>query len=240
MLQEMRETDTPDRPVVVSGQNYPLMRVVLFLQAPMQPTAVGRKDIRRTDIDGEELRGIKGQLFFMQNRREKSHFPYPLRAYIGQISRHSRAITQSCYHTIGRDIVKRIHHFHKVAQRVLECMLMTQTRITEYITQPVSVRERSLLNRPFIAIGHNENHGFATPFGDHRSKGIDTVSPFLPSPFIPVDAMDEVEDGQGFRTLVIRVRHIDIHAAKQVFVVAVPYRMDDLRRFACRGVERRV
>jgi hypothetical protein len=52
--------------------------------------------------------------------------------------------------------------------------------------------------------------------------------------------MDEIENRQGFRTLVIRVRHIDIHAAKQVFVVAVPYRMDDLRRFACRGVERRV
>lgn len=65
MLQEMRETDTPDRPVVVSGQNYPLMRVVLFLQASMQPTTVGRKDIRRTYIDREELRGIHRQLFFM-------------------------------------------------------------------------------------------------------------------------------------------------------------------------------
>lgn len=240
MLQEMRETDTPDRPVVVSGQNYPLMRVVLFLQASMQPTTVGRKDIRRTDIDGEELRGIKGQLFFMQNRREKSHFPYPLRVYISQICRHSRAITQSRYHAIGRDIVKRIDHFHKVAQRVLECMLMTQTRITEHTTQPVSPRERSLLNRPFVTIGHNENHRFATPFGDHRSKGIDTVSPFLPSPFIPVDTMDEIENRQGFCTFLIRVRHIDIHAAKQVFVVAVPHGVDNLRRFACRGVERHV
>ena len=67
MLQEMRETDTPNRPVMVSRQNYPLMRIVLFFQASMQPAAVGSEDIRRTDIDGNELRGVNRELFFMQD-----------------------------------------------------------------------------------------------------------------------------------------------------------------------------
>ena len=71
MLEEMRETLPPNGPIVVgAAQNYPLMRVVLFLQASMVPTAVGREDIRRAHIDGDALRGVLRKLVFVQDRRE--------------------------------------------------------------------------------------------------------------------------------------------------------------------------
>ncbi len=241
MLQEMREALSPNGPVVVGAmQNYPLMRVVLFLQASMVPTAVWREYIRRAHIDGDKLRGVLRELIFVQDRREQSHLAYPLWACVGEISSHARAVTQTGYDGIGRNIVERIDHIDEVAQRVLQLMLITETRIAENTPQFVSARERSLLNRPFIAVGHNENHGFATPFGNHCSKRIDSIAALLPCALIAVDAVDKIKDRQGFYTLFIRVRHIDIHAAEDVLVVAIPSGMDNIRRFACRGAVRHV
>ena len=119
-------------------------------------------------------------------------------------------------------------------------MLIAETRIAENTPQSVSARERSLFDGPFIAIGHDENHGFATPFGNHRSKRIDGIAAFLPRPFEAVDTVDEIENGQGLRAGVVGRRHIDIHTAEDILVVAIPSGMDDIRRFACRGAVRRV
>ena len=119
-------------------------------------------------------------------------------------------------------------------------MLITQARIAEDTPQFVSARERSLFDGPFIAVGHDENHGFATPFGNHRSKRIDSIAALLPSSLETVDTVNEIEYRQSLYTGIVYRRHIDIDTAEDILVVAIPSGMDDIRRFACRGAVRRV
>ena len=55
---------------------------------------------------------------------------------------------------------------------------------------------RALLERPFIAVGHDEQHRFTTTGRYQRFQRIYRIALILPGTFIAVDTVDEIESGK--------------------------------------------
>ena len=123
-------------------------------------------------------------------------------------------------------MISAIDRINELADGVLYLMLVTEARVT-HDALPEIAMPAVLLERPFVAIGHDEHHRPATSVGYHRLECIDSMPLPLPRIFASIDAVDQIEDGHG---VVPALGHVDIYAATELLDAAVPRAMDDLRR----------
>lgn len=154
-----------------------LMRTMSTLETATETIPAGKENIDLPGDDGILDSGVARYLLFVQDGREESHLPYlvgPADCYIGC---YSSAVTQTCYRVRG-DRVCRIDMVYEIAYGLLQLVLMTQFAVVGEAFPEITMINRPLFERPFIAIGHDENHGFASAFRYHFLQRICHM-PFL-------------------------------------------------------------
>lgn len=216
---------------MVAAKLHPFVRSVIPLHPFVKTLAAGVKQVAFSYIHIVVLRGVLRELVFMQNGRKESYRPNAVRPRIGYIGSHTRTVAES-RNRAGRDIVCGIYHIHQVTDRVLNLMLATQLTVMHHAFPQIAVTDRSLFERPFVTVRHHQQHRLAASLRNERSESVHRTSFVLPRTFVPIDAMQEIQNRQ--RLLEITLRHIDIHAAIDILLVAEPLRVDNLRRYGDR------
>lgn len=169
------------------------------------------------------------QLVSMQNGRKKPYLPHSVGPYVGYVRRYPPAVTQT-RHGTGRDTKNSVYHVHQIAYRLLQLMLAAQPAVMHQTFPQVAVIHRTLLERPFVTIRHDQNHRLATAVGYHVPKRICRPAFVLPRTLIAVDTVKQIQ----YRKRLSGFRYVYIHAPEDMFLVAIPERMNDLRRYFCR------
>lgn len=230
-----RETLAPHLPVVAAFENNILMRTASVLHPSVETFSAGRKDVIFSDDYRINLRSVLRQLVFVQHRREKSHMSDFIRAEIRHIRRDTSSVAESGY-SVRRDTIGSIDHIHQVADRTLYLMLAAEMAIVKKTFPEITMTDRPLFERPFVAIRHHKNHRPATSCGNEFLQGIHRSAFILPRAFVAVDTMNEKKHRKRVLARIIRRRQIDVCAAEYAFVAAEPHRVNDLRRCGAYGV----
>ena len=103
--------------------------------------------------------GVFGQLDFVENRREKTHFMDTIGPVVSDVRSDACTVTQTGNSTGGR-VVQAVDAVDEETNRLLDLMLMTHEGIADD-GLPQFLMTRSLFDHPPVTIGHDEDHGFA-------------------------------------------------------------------------------
>lgn len=183
-----------------------LMPVSCLDHALVIALSAGFEHILGAYIDVIILRGVFGQLIFMQDRREESHRMDTIRSEIGYIRSDARPVTQTSYRAISGHCVGRIHHRHQFTDRVFYLVLSADTTVAEEIAAEVLTAGMHFVG-PFIAIGHDQYHRRTETLCYLGSEGVQGVPFLLPRTFVTVDAVYQIQD----RKRTFPLRYIDFN-----------------------------
>lgn len=183
-----------------------LMPVSCLDHALVIALSAGFEHILGAYIDVIILRGVFGQLIFMQDRREESHRMDTIRSEISYIRSYSCTVTQACYRAISGHCVGRIHHRHQFTDGVLYLVLSADTTVAEEIAAEVLTAGMHFV-WPFIAIGHDQYRRRTETLCYLGSEGVQGVPFLLPRTFVTVDAVYQVQ----YRKRTFPLRYIDFY-----------------------------
>lgn len=178
-------------PVVVSRQRHPLIGSVRFVHPAAETVAAGEEHIVLAYIDDVVLRRIIGQLVLAQDRRKKTYGTYSVRPDVRHISRHTGSVAQAGNCT-GGDLVRGVYHVNQVADGIFQFMLAAQLAVVGQAFPEVSVVNRTLFERPFVHIRHDEYHRLAAAGSDIGFESVDGIAFVLPRALVTVDTVQQI------------------------------------------------
>lgn len=232
LREEVAEALTPHEPVVSGVNLNEAVRKACTRHAAVETVTAGIEEVGCADIDAVVLCAVLRQLVFVQHGREQSDVVNTVVTQVSHVRRHTSAVAESGYNATGQDAACGVDHRDQIAQRVLDLVFVAEFAVVCEALPSVAAVERSLLDRPLVAVRHNEYERLTPTGGDHGIECVDSTAQILPRALIAVDAMDEIQYRQW--SMLISLRHVDIYVSEDMLRMAIPRRVRDFRRYACR------